>query len=400
MIWMELFRQAFDSLKSNKLRSFLTMLGIVMGVFSVIAIMALGNATENYIASEFEKIGANTFNIYYKTTDISANEMLTTDDIDLLVENIPEIKNITTLEQALGEIRVGKDTRTAIVSGVTSQYKNFTVIDFAAGRFINNFDDRTKAKVIVVDETFAKRYFNRTDIVGETVYLKVGRYNSKVKIVGVMSSGDDFLTSMAGDQIPAIIYMPVSTLQSMTNDKALDTIMFSLQPDADIEIATKNIKNLLERVRRKEDLFYIQSMEDIQKMFSSIIGVITSVLLVIAIITLVVGGIGIINILLVSVTERIREIGIRKALGAQKSSIVMQFLMESIIMTGIAGIIGIILGVVTGNLISYFIKIPPSVDIPTVIGSFAMSVILGLIFGVYPAKKAADLDPIEALPYE
>jgi len=400
MIWMELFRQAFDSLKSNKLRSFLTMLGIVMGVFSVIAIMALGNATENYIASEFEKIGANTFNIYYKTTDISANEMLTTDDIDLLVENIPEIKNITTLEQALGEIRVGKDTRTAIVSGVTSQYKSFTVIDFAAGRFINNFDDRTKAKVIVVDETFAKRYFNRTDIVGETVYLKVGRYNSKVKIVGVMSSGDDFLTSMAGDQIPAIIYMPVSTLQSMTNDKALDTIMFSLQPDADIEIATKNIKNLLERVRRKEDLFYIQSMEDIQKMFSSIIGVITSVLLVIAIITLVVGGIGIINILLVSVTERIREIGIRKALGAQKSSIVMQFLMESIIMTGIAGIIGIILGVVTGNLISYFIKIPPSVDIPTVIGSFAMSVILGLIFGVYPAKKAADLDPIEALRYE
>ena len=400
MIWMELFRQAFDSLKSNKLRSFLTMLGIVMGVFSVIAIMALGNATENYIASEFEKIGANTFNIYYKTTDISANEMLTTDDIDLLVENIPEIKNITTLEQALGEIRVGKDTRTAIVSGVTSQYKNFTVIDFAAGRFINNFDDRTKAKVIVVDETFAKRYFNRTDIVGETVYLKVGRYNSKVKIVGVMSSGDDFLTSMAGDQIPAIIYMPVSTLQSMTNDKALDTIMFSLQPDADIEIATKNIKNLLERVRRKEDLFYIQSMEDIQKMFSSIIGVITSVLLVIAFITLVVGGIGIINILLVSVTERIREIGMRKALGAQKSSIVMQFLMESIIMTGIAGIIGIILGVVTGNLISYFIKIPPSVDIPTVIGSFAMSVILGLIFGVYPAKKAADLDPIEALRYE
>ena len=135
-------------------------------------------------------------------------------------------------------------------------------------------------------------------------------------------------------------------------------------------------------------------------MFSSIVGVITSVLLVIAIITLIVGGIGIINILLVSVTERIREIGIRKALGAQKSSIVIQFLMESIIMTGIAGIIGIILGIVAGNVLSYLIKIPPAVDIPTVIGSFAMSVVLGLIFGVYPAKKAADLDPIEALRYE
>lgn len=395
-----MFRQAFDSLKANKMRSFLTMLGIVMGVFSVIAIMAIGNATENYIASEFEKIGANTFNIYYKKSDITKNDWLTTKDIDLLVDNIPEIKNITTISQGMGELRIGKDTRTALISGVTSQYRNFTVIDFAAGRFINSFDDRTKAKVIVVDENFAKRYFNKTDVVGEVVNLKVNRYNIKVKIVGVLSTGDDILSSMVGDQIPTVIYMPVSTLQSLTNNERLDTIMFSLHMDADKERVTENITGLLERTRRKEDLYYIQSIEDVQKMFSSIIGVITSVLLVIAIITLIVGGIGIINILLVSVTERIREIGIRKALGAQKSSIVMQFLMESIIMTGFAGLIGIILGVIAGNVLSALIKIPPSVDISTVIGSFAMSVILGLIFGVYPAKRAADLDPIEALRYE
>jgi len=400
MIWIELFRQAFDSLKANKMRSFLTMLGIVMGVFSVIAIMAIGNATENYIASEFEKIGANTFNIYYKKSDITKNDWLTTKDIDLLVDNIPEIKNITTISQGMGELRIGKDTRTALISGVTSQYRNFTVIDFAAGRFINSFDDRTKAKVIVVDENFAKRYFNKTDVVGEVVNLKVNRYNIKVKIVGVLSTGDDILSSMVGDQIPTVIYMPVSTLQSLTNNERLDTIMFSLHMDADKKRVTENITGLLERTRRKEDLYYIQSIEDVQKMFSSIIGVITSVLLVIAIITLIVGGIGIINILLVSVTERIREIGIRKALGAQKSSIVMQFLMESIIMTGFAGLIGIILGVIAGNVLSALIKIPPSVDISTVIGSFAMSVILGLIFGVYPAKRAADLDPIEALRYE
>lgn len=400
MIWMELFKQAFASLKANKLRSLLTMLGIVMGVFSVIAIMALGNATENYIASEFEKIGANTFNIYNKTTDVSKNEWLTIEDIDLLVDNIPEIKNITTLIQGYGELRIGRETRSALISGVTSQYRNFTVIDFAAGRFINSFDDRAKSKVIVVDETFAKRYFNRADVVGEVINLKINRYNIKVKIVGVLSVGDDFLSSMTGDQIPAIIFMPTSTLQSLTNTERLDTIMFSLQPDSDMEVVTKNITDLLDRSRHKEDLYYIQSMEDVQKMLSSVIGVITSVLLVIAIITLIVGGIGIINILLVSVTERIREIGIRKALGAQKKSIVIQFLMESIIMTGFAGIIGIILGVVAGNVISYLIKIPPSVDITTVIASFTISVILGLIFGVYPAKKAADLDPIVALRYE
>jgi putative ABC transport system permease protein len=160
------------------------------------------------------------------------------------------------------------------------------------------------------------------------------------------------------------------------------------------------IIGLLERVHRREDIYYLQSMEEVQKMFSDVIGVITLVLLVISIITLIVGGIGIINILLVSVTERIREIGIRKALGAQKRDIIIQFLLESIIMTGFAGLIGIVLGVVAGNLISTFIKIPPAVDVEIIVLSFSISVILGLIFGVYPAKKAADLDPIEALRYE
>lgn len=400
MIWAELFKQAFDSLKANKIRSLLTMLGIVMGVFSVIAIMALGNATENYIASEFEKIGANTYNIYNKTVSVSSDEYLKMSDIDLLVDNIPEIKNITTLVQGYGELRIDKETRNALIYGVTSQYRNFTVIDFEAGRFINNFDDRAKSKVMIVDETFAKRYFNSVDIIGEEVNLKVNRYNVKVKIVGVLSLGDDFLSSLSGDQIPAIVYMPASTLQSLTNNERLDTIMFSLKPDVDMERATKNITGLLNRSRHKDDLYYVQSMQDVQEMVNSILSVITSVLLAVAVITLVVGGIGIINILLVSVTERIREIGIRKALGAQRKNIVFQFLMESIIMTVTAGIIGILLGVLVGNVISKAIGIPPSVDIATVVGSFTMSVILGLVFGVYPAKKAADLDPIEALRYE
>ena len=400
MIWAELFKQAFDSLKANKVRSLLTMLGIVMGVFSVIAIMALGNATENYIASEFEKIGANTYNIYNKTVSVSSDEYLKMSDIDLLVDNIPEIKNITTLLQGYGELRIDKETRNALIYGVTSQYRNFTVIDFEAGRFINNFDDRAKSKVMIVDETFAKRYFNSVDIIGEEVNLKVNRYNVKVKIVGVLSLGDDFLSSLSGDQIPAIVYMPASTLQSLTNNERLDTIMFSLKPDVDMERATKNITGLLNRSRHKDDLYYVQSMQDVQEMVNSILSVITSVLLAVAVITLVVGGIGIINILLVSVTERIREIGIRKALGAQRKNIVFQFLMESIIMTVTAGIIGILLGVLVGNVLSKAIGIPPSVDIATVVGSFTMSVILGLVFGVYPAKKAADLDPIEALRYE
>lgn len=400
MLLLELFKQAFDSLKANKMRSFLTMLGIVMGVFSVIAIMALGNATENYIAGQFEKIGANTYNIYYKGNDITENEWLTLDDIDLLVDNVPEIKNITTLGQWFGQLRIGSDTRDALIYEVTSQYKNFTVIEMAAGRFISNFDDTARAKVCVVDETFAKKYFGKTDIIGEELNLKLNRFNVKVKVIGVLTVEDDLLTSMAGDQMPVVLFMPIKTVQSITNYERLDTIMFSLYPDTDVQLVNNKIMGLLERAHRREDIYYLQSMEDVQKMFSDVIGVITMVLLVISIITLIVGGIGIINILLVSVTERIREIGIRKALGAQKKDIVMQFLMESIIMTGFAGMIGIFLGIVAGNVISSLIKIPPAVDVEIIVLSFSISVILGLVFGVYPAKKAADLDPIEALRYE
>ncbi|NLN64388.1 MAG: FtsX-like permease family protein [Clostridiaceae bacterium] len=400
MILLELFKQAFDSLKSNKMRSFLTMLGIVMGVFSVIAIMALGNATENYIVGEFEKIGANTYNIYNKGSDITQNEWLTLKDINLLEENIPEIKNITTLDQGFGQLRVDSDTRDAMISGVTSQYRNFAVVDLVAGRFISSFDDTARAKVAVVDESFAKRYFNRVDIVGEELSLRLGRYNIKVKVVGVLGMENDFLTEMAGDQMPAIVFMPIKTIQSITGNERLSTIMFSIYPEADVKMVTDKIIGLLERTHRSEDCFYLQSMDDVQKMFSSVIGVITSVLLVIAVITLIVGGIGIINILLVSVTERIREIGIRKALGAKKRDIVIQFLLESILMTGIAGMVGIFLGVLNGNVISSVIYIPPAVDVQTIILSFTISVALGLIFGVYPAKKAADLDPIEALRYE
>ncbi|NLO37961.1 MAG: FtsX-like permease family protein, partial [Ruminiclostridium sp.] len=314
--------------------------------------------------------------------------------------SVPEIKNITTMGQWFGQLRMGTETRSAMIYEVTSQYKNFTVIDMAAGRFISNFDDTARAKVCVVDQAFAEKYFGKVDIIGEELNLKLSRYNIKVKVIGVTVTEDNMLTDMAGDQIPVMLYMPIKTVQSITGYGKLDTIMFSLQPDTDVKIVNNKIIGLLERVHRREDIYYLQSMEEVQKMFSDVIGVITLVLLVISIITLIVGGIGIINILLVSVTERIREIGIRKALGAQKRDIVIQFLMESIIMTGFAGLIGIVLGVVAGNLISTFIKIPPAVDVEIIVLSFSISVILGLIFGVYPAKKAADLDPIEALRYE
>lgn len=405
MNFSESFRQAFDSLRSNKLRSILTMLGIIMGVFSVITIVAIGNAAQGYIDAQFEKIGANIISITYnyKNRNPGENDWLKYEDMDTIRRIAPEIKNIATMIQMNGSFRLGSKSKDAFVYGVSSQYKSFSPIEMSEGRFISDIDVSAKSNVVVVDERFAKKYFKKVDIVGEILQFKTGwGSTTKLKVIGVIKSEDDLFGSlMDNDYAPTFVYCPISTVQSMRfGYKRLDSIMISVVGKDKLKEIGDRIVKTLELQHGKTEIYMAQNSADQQKAFSNVTNVISSALLVIAIITLIVGGIGIINILLVSVTERIREIGIRKALGAQKRDIIIQFITESIIMTGISGLIGIFLGVLAGNIIARLIKIPPTVNIPVVICSFLGSIALGLIFGVYPAKKAADLDPIESLRYE
>lgn len=404
MNFSESFIQALDSLKANKLRSILTMLGIVMGVFSIITIMALGSATENYMNVQFEKIGANTISISYKNRSVDKKDWLTLKDMEYVKEAAPEIKNIASSIQRTGTLRIDEKSKDAIVLGVSSQFKNFSLIEMKFGRFINEFDISKRAKAVIVDELFVKKFYKEgQNVVGESITLKTSSGGSTtLKIIGVMESGIDMFEGMlSSDMIPAVIYLPITTVQSMyANSQRLGSIEVSLVEKGKLrEVGTRIVK-YLEMKHGSKDVYMAQNSADIQKAFSDVLGVVSSILLVIAVITLFVGGIGIVNILLVSVTERIREIGIRKALGAQKKDIVLQFITESIIMTGISGLVGIMLGIIAGAVISSLVKIPPVVDLKVIILAFLGSVALGLIFGVYPAKRAADLDPIESLRYE
>ncbi len=404
MNFSESFKQAFDSLKANKLRSILTMLGIVMGVFSIITIMALGSATENYMNAQFEKIGANTISITYKNMNVDKKDWLTLKDMDYVKEAAPEIKNIATYIQRSGSLRIGDKTKDAMILGISSQYKNFALIEMKYGRFINEFDVSKRAKTVVVDELFVKKFFKEgQDITGETITLKTSSgSNVSLRIAGVMSSGDNLFEGvLESDMIPAIIYMPITTVQQLyPNSERLSSIDVTVVEKDNLRDVGKRIVKYLEMKHGREGIYMAQNSADIQKAMGDMLGIVSSILLVIAIITLIVGGIGIVNILLVSVTERIREIGIRKALGAQNRDIIMQFITESIIMTGISGLLGILLGVLSGVVISSLISIPPVVDVKVITLAFLGSVALGLIFGVYPAKRAADLDPIESLRYE
>ena len=401
MNFAESFKQAMDSLKANKLRSILTMLGIVMGVFSVITIVAIGNAAQAYMNAEFDKLGANFIQVTHKSRDIGKNDWLTLEDFDVIRKAAPEIRNIAGYLQTAGELRIGSKKRDAVVLGCSSQFFNFEVKELAEGRLINDIDVSTGNGSVVVDELYAKRYFNKVDIVGETLQLRNPTGSTmKLKVVGVTKATGAFDAMMDNEDFPTIMYMPITTVQQFFNEKKLGSIYVSVVERDKLQEVGERIVKALEFKHGNKNKYAASNSADIQKSMSSVLGVVSSVLLVIAVITLIVGGIGIINILLVSVTERIREIGIRKALGAQKRDIIIQFLTESIVMTGISGLIGIGLGVLAGNIIAAVIKIPPTVDWMVVIMSFLGSVALGLIFGVYPAKRAADLDPIESLRYE
>jgi putative ABC transport system permease protein len=397
----ESFRQALDSLKSNKLRSILTMLGIVMGVFSVITIVAIGNAAQASINAEFESLGANTLTISERNRSFSSNDWLYLDDMDIVIEAVPQIENIQAIVQRMATLKVGNSSRDALGYGVTSQFKSFMKYGLVSGRSINEIDISTKSDVLMVDENFAKKYFHRVDIEGETIELKSDSNKTlNLTVLGVLKAESNPLEDIFGDYYPTTVYVPIKTIQRFFNVDKVDRIMISITEKDKLQEVGKRAIRALEFKHGNKGKYYASNSADMQQSLTSIMWILSSVLLVIAVITLLVGGIGIINILLVSVTERTREIGIRKAVGAKKRDIVFQFLMESVIMTGFSGLIGIVLGISTGYLIAYLFNITPVINVLVILFSFIGVILLGLIFGVYPAKKAADLDPVESIRYE
>ena len=402
MNFLEGFKQAIISLANNKMRSILTMIGIVMGVFSVITIIAVSNATEGYINAQFDKLGASVVMFELKS-DTPWEYAFTLDDFDRIKKIAPEVKYINAQSMGYSSIKINNETKDAYIYGVTPQLRYIsTEGELLHGRYINDFDMKSNANVVVVEERFATRYFRRTNIIGEVLNIDVYGTPVKLKVVGVLKSESGLIGMvMDNDMYPTTLQMPITTQMELTYAGEYFGNIYVSMPDRERTAElTQRIIKLLEMQRGRTDIFNARNTMEEQSAINDVTSVISMVLLVIAAITLIVGGVGIVNIMLVSVTERIREIGIRKALGATKMDIVSQFITESILLTGIGGLIGIALGFAGGMAISSFIKLPPVVNVNVMIMALAGSMVLGLLFGVYPAKKAADLDPIESLRFE
>ena len=403
MTTFDILHETYTALSANKVRSGLTMLGIIIGIGSVIAMVSIGQGAQSSIQSSIEGLGSNLLTIYpgalqpgrgIVSSGRGAAQSLKNEDVDV-------IKSI----QGVSLIAAELDRRFQIVSGVGNN-TNSTVIgtvpDYyvirnmktAYGSFFNENQMNGLSKVAVLGPTVAKDLFGENEALGKTV-----RVNGVVfKVIGILEAKGGAGFANQDD----MVFVPLSTMQKiLTGVDYLSSIAVSVENKDDMpSIQAQATSLLIEKHRVDEADFSIISQADILGALTSITTAFTLFLSAIASISLVVGGIGIMNMMLTTVKERTREIGLRKAIGAKKSDISQQFLAEAIALTFIGGIIGVILGVAVALIVSKLGIIQTSISIYSIFLAFGVSAFIGIVFGYYPARRASNLNPIEALRYE
>lgn len=396
----ETFKIAIDSIIANKMRSFLTMLGIIIGISSVITIVSLGKGGQNSITSEFSKIGAANFSVNVDPSKAQSKDYITMEDIKLIKEKVDSVKYITPNMQKRGNAYSDKKFMTANIVGGNADYSQVNNIEMVSGRFYNENEVEQGKAIAIIDESGAKSLFGNTDVIGKT--FKIGSDNSskKVTVVGVVK------TAMRGPvqkDKTITAYVPVTFLNNLYSGNAkISSVSITAVNKDDLDSPGNGAKIILENRHgnKGKDVYSIISIFAQLDQINNVLNIVTEFIAAVAAISLVVGGIGVMNIMLVSVTERTREIGIRKAIGAKTRTILIQFLTESAIISSIGGIIGMIIGILASEIIGLVAGITPSISIFVIIGTILFSSAVGIFFGIYPAKKAAKLDPIEALRYE
>ena len=403
-MYKESFLMAWASLIANKMRSILTMLGIIIGVAAVIALVSIGNGVKQDIQNSISSLGSNLLMVMPgapRTPGVrpSAGSMksLKVSDYEAIAK-LDGVKAASPMTNGSYVVIYQNKNWTTSVSGVSYNYLDVNNWSMKSGRFLSEKNVQNRERVAVVGKTVVKNLFGDEDPVGAEIRVK----NIPFRIIGVLNSKGS--GAMGNDQDDMVIIPYTTAMERVEGIDYLRMIYVVGKDENGIDRLQSDIENLL-RVRHgikdtNLDDFNIQNMNSIMETMEETTGTLTVFLGAVAAISLVVGGIGIMNIMLVSVTERTREIGVRKALGATYSVIVTQFLIEAVVISLMGGIIGIILGIGSSKLIGMASGMSTVISVPTIVMSFAFSMAIGLIFGIYPARKAAKLNPIDALHYE
>jgi putative ABC transport system permease protein len=393
MSLIEGLRLALESLWVNKMRSSLTILGVVIGIAAVITVVAVGQGGQAVLMAELQKIGTNVFAIYvnWQEGEPLGEHDFTFQDIAVIKELVPEITYLAPTYYIPSVVRGPKDKKPAQVIGTEADYAQVTNVKVVRGRFLSQGAGTTRA-VAVLDQTLAGEIFGRLDPVGKRVTIN----NRPAQVIGLTKEESGFL----GIQTSKRIYVPLSFAQDISGQRVIQQMEGMAANQENIGAAMAKAIKVLERRHNTKDRYKAISLEEQMKIAGKITGIITLIIGAVAGISLLVGGIGVMNIMLVSVTERTREIGIRLALGARRKDILKQFLIEAVVLCLAGGLLGVVIGAGGSVLVARLAKWPPLISFGTVLIAFAFSVAIGIFFGLYPAGRAAKMNPIEALRQE
>lgn len=401
-MFVENFRIALVSLFSNKLRSALTMLGIIIGVAAVVILVSLGQGVQDYITDQFESLGAQIIRASAIRGPWSRTEPLSLATADAIADpsRVPSASMVMPQTSATYAVVHGGNEFSVSVLGVTTDYLEILGREVTSGRFFTEDDMDNYAQVALIGVETVENLFGTADPIGE--YIRVGRV--LFEVIGIL---DD-----TGGQDDDLVVVPLTTTQLRLNgerttngDRPVNTILVLAQDSSQIDAAIEQVERVLREERGiedgEEDDFRVFSASVIAESLTSTIGTLTLFLGIVAGISLIVGGIGVMNIMLVNINERTREIGLRKAVGAQSWDIVLQFLTEAVVITLVGGIIGVLIAFATAAAASTLIPdFTASVSASSVILAMGISASIGIFFGVYPANRASRLNPIDALRYE
>ncbi len=399
-------KAAIRSLAKNKMRTFLTMLGIIIGVGSVIAMLAIGQGSRESIQAQIANLGTNLLTIYPSASmtggvrmEAGSSVKLTLDDYKAVASRCPAVLFSTPTVRTSGQLIAGSQNWRTSVWGVFPDYFFIRNLNIDAGNMFSTADDKSVLKVCVIGQTVIKYLFGEgADPVGKQIRI------NKIPFVVIGTIATKGQNAFGQDQ-DDIVIAPFTTVQErMLTITYINSIMVSATTEKMIPEATDQITQVLKERHRlgpsEDPDFTIRSQADISSAATATSGILTILLASIASISLLVGGIGIMNIMLVSVTERTREIGIRMGVGARGRDVLLQFLIEAMMISLIGGIIGVGVGVFASEIIAGVMKWPITISLQSIVLSFLFSTAIGIFFGWYPARKAAGLNPIDALRYE
>jgi putative ABC transport system permease protein len=405
MKWQKLIKVALQSITKNKMRSLLTMLGIIIGVGSVITLVALGQGSQKDIQGQIASLGTNLLIIHSgssRTAGVRGGEdslqTLTMADTERLQDKATLLQAVSPVITVHEQVIAGRNNWNTSVTGVAPEYPAIRNLSMASGTFFDERDVKTRNKVAVLGKTVVDQLFPGEDPVGARIRIR----NVPFKVIGVLAPKGQ--TAMGTDQDDVILAPSTTVLYRLSDGKTVRAIMASAASAEGMESAKAEITTLLRQTHHlqpgQEDDFHIRDQTEINQMATRVTGTMTLLLSSIAGVSLLVGGIGIMNIMLVSVTERTREIGIRMAIGARPGDVLVQFLIEAVILSLLGGVIGILAGMGTAALLGSLMGTSTVISPAVILGSVAFTGAVGIFFGFYPARKAANLNPIEALRYE